>query len=131
MLAFGCVWVHIVGMTIKELQEKIKVFQDALTENARMGNNKVFAEVAQTSLIELQSKLIAKLAQDARYLIKGLKAEVETAKKDTESFREAFEEVGHGSCDFCDGPMFAEESHATLEGEEMCDGCYESALCDR
>jgi len=121
MLALGCVLVFIIVMTIKELKEKIAAFENALTENARMGNNKVFAEVAQTSLIELQSKLI-----------QGLEARVQIAKMDTEAFREAFEEVGHGTCDACDGPMFAEESHATFGGEqEICDGCYESALCDR
>ena len=48
-------------MTIKELKAKIEAFTNALEMNARTGDNKIFAEVAQTSLIKLQTELIQAL----------------------------------------------------------------------
>tara|TARA_R110002020_G_scaffold330783_1_gene546370 strand:+ start:304 stop:552 length:249 start_codon:yes stop_codon:yes gene_type:complete len=53
-------------MTIKELKEKIEVVENALEANAREGENKIFAEVAQISLIGLQAELIPALERELR-----------------------------------------------------------------
>ena len=105
-------------MTIEQLREKTEAMQKALFNNAVNRDNKIFVECMKDSLIQLQGELI-----------RGLEARVKIAKSDESAFREAFEEVGHGVCDSCDGPMFAEEGHATFGGEqEICEGCYESAI---
>ena len=53
-------------MTIKELKGKIEVVENALEANAREGENKIFAEVAKTSLIGLQAELIEALERELR-----------------------------------------------------------------
>ena len=53
-------------MTIKEIKAKIEAFANALDLNARTGNDKIFAEVAQTSLIGLQAELIEALERELR-----------------------------------------------------------------
>ena len=51
-------------MTIEELKQKIWCFTKALQANEETTDNKIFADVAQTSLIKLQAELIAKLEGD-------------------------------------------------------------------
>jgi len=54
------------SMTIKQLKEKIEVFENALEANAREGENKIFAEVTQPLLSGAQAELIEALERELR-----------------------------------------------------------------
>ena len=101
---------------MKELKEKIEAFENALAVNARTGDNKIFADVAQTSLIELQAKFI-----------RGLESRVEILKRDLADTREVLEEMGGDVCQFCDSAMIRDEGLITHEGDLMCEDCNEKA----